>query len=46
MRRLHAGLADNVLLIIDSAYDEFADQDDYEVWYAPGPRIRKCCGHT
>ena len=30
MRRLHAGLADNVLLIIDSAYDEFADQDDYE----------------
>lgn len=30
MRRLHAGLAHNVLLIIDSAYDEFADQDDYE----------------
>ena len=30
IRRLHAGLGDNVLLIIDSAYDEFADQDDYE----------------
>lgn len=30
MRRLHAGLPDNVLLIIDSAYDEFAGEDDYE----------------
>ncbi len=30
LRRLHAGLADNVLLIVDSAYEEFADQDDYE----------------
>ncbi len=30
VRRLHAGLPDNVLLIIDAAYEEFADQDDYE----------------
>ena len=30
MRRLHAGLADNVLLIIDSAYEEFSGLDDYE----------------
>jgi|TARA_B110000971_G_scaffold105454_1_gene108260 histidinol-phosphate aminotransferase len=30
MRRLHAGLSDNVLLIIDSAYEEFASQDDFE----------------
>ena len=30
MRRLHASLPGNVLLIIDSAYDEFACEDDYE----------------
>jgi histidinol-phosphate aminotransferase len=30
IRRLHAGLPSNVLLIIDSAYDEFAAEDDYE----------------
>ncbi|MFT5506747.1 MAG: histidinol-phosphate aminotransferase [Gammaproteobacteria bacterium] len=30
MRRLHAGLPANVLLIIDSAYEEFANQADYE----------------
>ena len=30
MRRLHAALPDNVLLIIDSAYEEFANQEDYE----------------
>jgi histidinol-phosphate aminotransferase len=30
VRRLHAGLPDNVLLIIDAAYEEFSDQDDYE----------------
>jgi histidinol-phosphate aminotransferase len=30
VRRLHAGLPENVLLIIDAAYEEFADQDDYE----------------
>ena len=30
VRRLHAGLPDNLLLIIDAAYEEFADQDDYE----------------
>lgn len=30
VRRLHAGLADNVLLIIDAAYEEFAFADDYE----------------
>ena len=30
VRRLHAGLPENVLLIIDSAYEEFADQTDYE----------------
>lgn len=30
VRRLHAGLPDNVLLIIDAAYEEFADQNDYE----------------
>lgn len=30
IRRLHAGLPDDVLLIIDAAYEEFANQDDYE----------------
>jgi histidinol-phosphate aminotransferase len=30
MRRLHAGLSENVLLIIDAAYEEFALIDDYE----------------
>ena len=30
VRRLHAGLADNVLLIVDAAYEEFAFEDDYE----------------
>ncbi len=30
MRRLHAALPDNVLLIIDSAYEEFAELPDYE----------------
>ena len=30
VRRLHAGLAGNVLLIIDAAYEEFALTDDYE----------------
>lgn len=30
VRRLHAGLADNVLLIIDAAYEEFANSPDYE----------------
>ncbi len=30
VRRLHAALPSNVLLIIDAAYEEFADRDDYE----------------
>ena len=30
VRRLHSGLADNILLIIDAAYDEFASSKDYE----------------
>ena len=30
VRRLHAGLSSDVLLIIDAAYEEFADQPDYE----------------
>ncbi len=30
VRRLHAGLADNVLLIVDAAYEEFALEADYE----------------
>jgi len=30
VRRLHAGLPPEVLLIIDAAYDEFADEPDYE----------------
>ena len=30
VRRLHAGLPSDVLLIIDAAYEEFADQNDYE----------------
>ena len=30
VRRLHAALPDNVLLIIDAAYEEFAEQSDYE----------------
>ena len=30
VRRLHAGLSSEVLLIIDAAYEEFADQPDYE----------------
>ena len=30
VRRLHAGLPDNVLLVLDSAYLEYVDADDYE----------------
>lgn len=30
VRRLQAGLPDHVLLVLDSAYAEFADADDYE----------------
>ena len=30
VRRLHAGLSSDVLLIIDAAYEEFADEPDYE----------------
>ena len=30
VRRLHAGLPDNVLLIVDAAYEEFAAAQDYE----------------
>ncbi len=30
LRRLHAGLPDRVLLVIDAAYAEFADADDYD----------------
>lgn len=30
VRRLHAGLGENVLLIVDAAYEEFASADDYE----------------
>ena len=30
IRRLHAGLPDNVLLIVDAAYEEFAFEADYE----------------
>ncbi len=30
VRRLHAGLSSDVLLIIGAAYEEFADQPDYE----------------
>lgn len=30
IRRLHAGLPDNVLLIIDAAYEEFAYAEDYQ----------------
>ena len=30
VRRLHAGLPPEVLLIIDAAYEEFADEPDYE----------------
>lgn len=30
VRRLHVGLADNILLIVDAAYEEFAFEDDYE----------------
>ena len=30
MRRLHAGLPDHVLLVIDAAYAEFVDANDYE----------------
>ena len=30
IRRLHAGLPENVLLIIDAAYEEFTFADDYE----------------
>ena len=31
VRRLHAGLPDDVLLVLDSAYAEYARADDYEV---------------
>ena len=30
VRRLHAALPDNVLLVIDAAYEEYVDADDYE----------------
>lgn len=30
VRRLHAGLPDNVLLVLDSAYFEYVEADDYE----------------
>ncbi len=30
IRRLHAALPDNVLLIIDAAYEEYIDAEDYE----------------
>jgi histidinol-phosphate aminotransferase len=30
VRRLHAGLNDDVLLVLDGAYAEFVDADDYE----------------
>jgi histidinol-phosphate aminotransferase len=30
LRRLHRGLPDNVLLVIDSAYSEYVEADDYE----------------
>jgi histidinol-phosphate aminotransferase len=30
IRHIHSQLADNVLLIMDSAYEEFATEDDYE----------------
>ncbi len=30
IRRLHAGLPDNVLLVLDSAYLEYVEADDYE----------------
>ena len=30
VRRLHAALPENVLLIIDAAYEEYVDADDYE----------------
>lgn len=30
VRRLHAGLPDNVLLVLDCAYAEFVDAEDYE----------------
>lgn len=30
VRRLHAGLPDNVLLVLDSAYLEYVDANDYE----------------
>ena len=31
LRRLHAGLPDRVLLVIDAAYAEYMEADDYEV---------------
>lgn len=30
LRRLHAALPDNVLLVIDAAYEEYVDAEDYE----------------
>ncbi len=30
MRRLHAGLPENVLLVIDAAYSEYVKRNDYE----------------
>ena len=35
MARLHAGLPDNVLLVIDAAYAEFVNRNDYE----PGVKL-------
>lgn len=30
LNRLHAGLSEDILLVVDSAYAEFADADDYD----------------
>jgi histidinol-phosphate aminotransferase len=35
VRRLHAGLPDNVLLVLDCAYEEYVEASDYE----PGHRL-------
>ena len=34
VRRLHAGLPEHVLLVLDAAYAEFVDREDYEAGYS------------
>lgn len=42
IRRLHRGLPDHVLLVLDCAYAEYADADDYD----PGHALARAAGNV